>query len=573
MKVTSISRRGFFTAAGVAAGAVAMSGLAGCAPTASDAADKQEAGAIAGNDPSWIGADPEILDEEVVEKIECEVLIVGAGNAGMAAAATAANAGLDFVVCEKGHVVAESRHWLGAVNSKYTKEAGFEVDEGKLLNELSRYASGRCDQSVWRTWIRESGETVEFIVDAVAESGMKVFFDGEGHDLPSGGTDFYCPPVQHMVYDDGAPGPIPVAGDMSKVQRNKALENYINSRGYSVNYGYELVSLVVEQGRVSGAYFAVDGGYALVSASKGVLLATGGYAANVEMIRSLNPTMPNSVTTSTFSLNCDGSGIRAALRAGAIMDDNPSSMVFDRGIVKPGVDAGWDEDGIFPVSCMAPDAMLPGSQPFLKVNRFGKRFMNESAPYDWAVNAASKQPGKVFCTIMDSNAGADAARFATLGCSKVGTFLLNQGPVEAVFESQVSSGALIVANTLEELAAGIGVPEDEFLKTVERYNQLFDAQNDEDFGKEPHRLSAIRQAPYYGFWIGGELFATLDGLQINSDMQVLAEDHLPIEGLYAAGDCSGSVFCDNYPEYIVGCACGRTVTFGRHAVLHMAGLI
>lgn len=563
------TRRQFLTAIGAAA---AAAGLAGCsanhAPAETNLSDTGIDEGI-----SWVGTDPTIGEDEIIESLSCDILIIGAGQAGMVAAATAAAEGLDFIICEKGGAVAASRHWMGAVNSAFAKQAGCEVDEERLLNEMSRYASGRCDQAVWRTWIKESGETVEFVADAVAESGMQLFFDGEGNENPAGGTSFYTPAVQHMVFDDGAPGPIPVAGDMSNVQRNQALENYITSRGYAVRYGHEMVSLVQDGSRVTGAYFQTGDGYVLVNAAKGVLLATGGYAANTDMVRALNPTMPNGVTTSSFEPGNTGDGIRAALRIGALMDENPASMVFDRGIVAPGVDAGWDESGEYPLSCMAQDAMMPGSQPFLKVNRFGKRFFNESAPYDWAINASSKQPGGVFCSIMDANAGADAARFSTLGCSKVGTFLLNQGPVEAVFGPLVEDGRLIVADTLEELADGLGLPKETFLATVERYNDLYDKQKDEDFGKEAYRLSAIRQAPFYGFWIGGELFTTLDGLQINADMQVLGQNREPIEGLYAAGDCSGSLFCDNYPEYIVGCACGRTITFGRHAVRHMAGLV
>ena len=81
----------------------------------------------------------------------------------------------------------------------------------------------------------------------------------------------------------------------------------------------------------------------------------------------------------------------------------------------------------------------------------------------------------------------------------------------------------------------------------------------------------MRTAPFYGTWFGGSILTTGDGLRINEDMQVLDASTKPIEGLYAAGDCSGSMWANNYPEYIVGCACGRTLTFARHAVRHIAG--
>ncbi|MFR1639793.1 MAG: FAD-binding protein, partial [Eggerthellaceae bacterium] len=96
------------------------------------------------------------------------------------------------------------------------------------------------------------------------------------------------------------------------------------------------------------------------------------------------------------------------------------------------------------------------------------------------------------------------------------------------------------------------------------YNAQFDAQKDDDFGKEAYRLSALRTPPFYGCWFGGSMLTTLDGLRINKDCQVLDADDQVIDGLYAAGDVSGSFFSGNYPEYIVGCASGRTSTQGRH---------
>ena len=110
-----------------------------------------------------------------------------------------------------------------------------------------------------------------------------------------------------------------------------------------------------------------------------------------------------------------------------------------------------------------------------------------------------------------------------------------------------------------------------FLEQVERYNQQFDAQVDDDYGKEAYRLSAIRTAPFYGLWFGGTLLTTIDGLRINSECQVLDEKGAAIEGLYAAGDVSGSFFSGNYPEYIVGVASGRSSTQGRHVARKLGG--
>ena len=129
------------------------------------------------------------------------------------------------------------------------------------------------------------------------------------------------------------------------------------------------------------------------------------------------------------------------------------------------------------------------------------------------------------------------------------------------------------ADTLEELGGLLGFEGEaleQFLATCERYNELFDAQEDADFGKEAYRLSELRTPPFYGCWFGGSLLGTLDGIRINSKMQALDENYEVVPGLYAAGDASGSFFNTNYPEYIPGLAASRSVTEGRRCVKMIA---
>ncbi|MFQ9180492.1 MAG: FAD-binding protein [Eggerthella lenta] len=183
----------------------------------------------------------------------------------------------------------------------------------------------------------------------------------------------------------------------------------------------------------------------------------------------------------------------------------------------------------------------------------------------------------MFCQVFDSNLKEDVKRFSTIGCSRQTQQLLAKEadtPLDEIYADQLEKGTMVKADTVEELADKLGFQgeaKEAFLTEVEKYNGFYDAQEDADFGKEAYRLSELRTAPFYGIWYGGSLLTTVDGLRINEDMQVLNAESQPIEGLYAAGDCSGSIFGNNYPEYIVGCACGRTITFARHAVRHMVG--
>ena len=141
----------------------------------------------------------------------------------------------------------------------------------------------------------------------------------------------------------------------------------------------------------------------------------------------------------------------------------------------------------------------------------------------------------------------------------------------------VDGGAemMMKADTLDELADMLGFEGDNkaaFLQQIDDYNALVDSGEDTQFGKEPHRLSRIDTAPFYGCWYGGSLLTTTDGLRIDKDMRVLDENDNVIEGLFAAGDVSGCFFSDNYPEYLVACACGRTCTEGRHAAKYIAAM-
>ena len=118
----------------------------------------------------------------------------------------------------------------------------------------------------------------------------------------------------------------------------------------------------------------------------------------------------------------------------------------------------------------------------------------------------------------------------------------------------------------------LGLPVDKFTSTVERYNELYDKQNDEDFGKPAYRLSAIRTAPFYGCWLGASLLCSMQGISITENCQAKDSNNEPIPGLYITGDMSGSFFANNYPCLMAGVAMGRTLTFAMKAVKQMAGL-
>ena len=206
--------------------------------------------------------------------------------------------------------------------------------------------------------------------------------------------------------------------------------------------------------------------------------------------------------------------------------------------------------------------------------RRSERFANESSPYNDIVYAAAHQPGRVYAQIHDDNWYEDVQRFHTIGCSAQ---TRNGGPdyVLPKMEEAEAAGCFFRADTLDELADKLGFTgeaKDTFLATVERYNELYDAQEDTDFGKPAYRLSAIRKAPFYGCWLGASLLTTEQGIAINEKGQALDTNNQPMPGLYVTGDMSGSFFANNYPCLMAGVAMGRTMTFAIKAIKQMAGL-
>ena len=531
-----------------------------------------------GDANDWLGTEPDIDETAITETVDTDILIVGAGNGGMFAAAYAAANGLNFRVIEQNANVQDTRHWYGAVDSAAAKEAGEPAtDKAKLLSEISRYASGKCDQRVVKTWINESAAMHDFMRSILEDkygwvcdftSGSEAAWPAENAEH---NTDYLYPVQEHNYM---------ASESASGTPRNELLLQYIQELGYDVDFKTSLAKLEKNSdGRITGviAQSTEDDHFIRYNANKGVLLACGGFPGNPYMMEQLDPLGTSVTTACSYSPADKGYGIRAAVWAGANLDKEAAPMLFDRGIVAPGVDGGYvASDSAFGGKAFPGPIRQynPGTQPFLKVNRNGERFANESSPYNDIVYAAAHQPGRVYAQICDANILEDAKRFHTIGCSAQ-TRNGGEKYIQGKMDEAIEAGALFKCDTLDELADKMGftgAAKDTFLATVERYNELYDKQNDEDFGKPAYRLSAIRTAPFYGCWLGASLLTTEQGIAINEKGQALDTNNQPMEGLYITGDMSGSFFANNYPCLMAGVAMGRTLTFAMKAIKQMAGL-
>ena len=555
--LASPTRRSFVTAAAVTA---ALSPLATAVPALAAGNTSSDAASTGTSDaPEWLGEPPAVTDADCTETVDTEVLVVGAGDSGLFAAVTAAEEGAHVLLVdcmEKGFGIRCSA--LGAIDSSLQQANGVTIDKTEIINDVAHYADGMCDMRIWKMWADESGETVSWYIDHCAKSGA-VTVENE-YNMPEG-TRYRMWPTGHAS----------IGTEMKWAAEPAMLDYFISYLGSfegCEHRGYtKLEKLIVEGGKVVGAYCATSensDAHIRVNASKGVVVATGGYVLDNDMMRALQPEVIDGLSNFFTSSYVHGDGIRACLWAGAAMEPTHTSLVFDRGAVHPDVALGNPFAGNVGQNCLQ-------SQPFLKVNSCGERFCNESSPYDYVFHAASKFADKAWYPVWDANYLEDVDRFHTIGCStqlirEGGDHLMGNEPeaVTASVEAAVEEGTCVKADTLEELAEKLGINVDNFLATVERYNKLFDAQEDVDFGKEAFRLSAVREAPFYGLKLGGVALCTLDGVQITPECEALAADGGVIEGLYVIGNDAGNKYNRTYPNFAAGLNAGLAATMGRH---------
>ena len=237
-----LSRRTFL-GLGAAAAALAGAGLAGCAPQA--APSKEDEAAAAAND--WLGEEPEIPEDEIVETVDTEVLVCGAGTSGLFAACAAAEEGAKVVCLEKGAIGGGVRDNLGSINSRLQREAGCEIDENEICNDLVRYANGYCNPRLYHLWAQNSGEAIDWYQDRLEEAGFELFFEAANNAKPS-------------VCKHWATGHIPswpadaeFAGLKDVVNGKIVLGDYAESVGVDFRFTTPLVRLLHEDGKVTGA--------------------------------------------------------------------------------------------------------------------------------------------------------------------------------------------------------------------------------------------------------------------------------------------------------------------------------
>ncbi len=200
---------------------------------------------------------------------------------------------------------------------------------------------------------------------------------------------------------------------------------------------------------------------------KGVILTTGGYSANVDLLMEWNP-LSLKKNVYNDSPRSNGAGITSALNVGAIRDEEPAETIFDRGLVP----VGKKTEDMYYQTATYDHWLWIGSYPFLKVNLRGERFANESVPYQFIVNAAAKEPGYLYAMIWDDNNAEALEKVHMLGCARYGFpgYMKDKEAFVADTEQHVKDSLVVKADTLEELAKKLNLPADKLKEAVANNN-------------------------------------------------------------------------------------------------------
>ncbi|KUG03741.1 twin-arginine translocation pathway signal precursor [hydrocarbon metagenome] len=549
-----ISRRKFIQGTAIGAVGLASAGmLAGCSPKDETPSDGQ---AGAGTKWSWETKPDPIPASEIKKTVDTEVLVVGAGLAGTVAVLSAHEAGAKTLLIDKNDTWAARGGHITAFGTKLQQELGIKVDYRQVVRRWVYWAQGRCKEDLLWLFAEKSGACFDWVRDQVEPRGLKIaLWDGYFK-----GPDYTEYPVTHFFYQDGTnfiyqDGNIEGAGNGVLLP---ILEQIIKENGIEIHYKTPAVQLIRDgNGPVTGIIAGEAGNYTQYNASKGVIIATGDYASDKEMVERYDPFALQADSQIYFPNKCNtGDAHKMAMWAGGAMQKvEPHAAVIH-------LESGAQ------------------SYAFLHVNALGNRFKNEDVNTQSKSCSKEYEPDGIAWTIYDADglsqvkqqidAGLGGGLFFGQTFQRIGTEF-DLAAEQQILDLHLSNGKVKTANTLEELAEKIGVPVDNFVATVNRYNEIVAAKNDVDYGKRAELLTPIVKAPFYAGTLMSTVLTMVGGLRTNTNLNVLDEDDKPIEGLYVAGSAAGDFFANDYPTICPGIGHGRCITFGRLAGIIAAG--
>ncbi|MGV8083115.1 MAG: FAD-dependent oxidoreductase [Coriobacteriia bacterium] len=567
-KGTSLTRRAFLKTSAAGLGGAAIVGVLGSTSEAF-AADAADAKTMAGT--SNAGADP-IASVGIPAKwtSEADIVIVGAGGAGLSAAVTAAEAGAKVIVLEKnafaGGDSSIAMLFEGFVPSKWLKSLGLWGDELSNPKLIADRFTGMSATTVYGL-ADPKDPSLGLPVAALGPSigvdymGVQDAFNNIYTPTPICGRDSayvrrifsaQAETIDWLQEDMGVqfstkqvaglpiPGMMHCPIDPAHPEEDWEYWDPHNGRGFTeplFDKAYKLGvtfymstpadGLVVDDtGRVVGVRGSYEGQDVFVK-GKAVLLTVGGFAANRDMLFEYCTKDRAESARAWSGPWATGDGIRMAQALGAKTHMMEEIEIWDGGAMR--------ELGSHAVYS-APNQLV--RQKSLTVNNKGKRFFSEGQyrGYYFSYQSAQTiaQPNHESATLFDAECISREdiiKKFSPWVCEYPCNWF------DSDFKKYLEEGVILKADTIEELAKLLGYPEDNLVATVNRYNELCEAGYDEDFFKDAQYLHPIKTAPFYAVkQIGGSCFNTWGGLVVDEEFRVVDEKLDPIPGLYSAGE-------------------------------------
>ena len=512
----------------------------------------------AGGNIESLKTESESNSESKIEEVETDVVVVGAGAAGSLAALSASNNGASVILLEKAGTVSGAGTMAGglfAADSNQQKESGKEVDKKWLYDQYVKDSSYYANSRLITKITDEAGETVNYL----EENGVNLLLmdSGAGAQYAHVGM-----PATIHYYQDGGSVAIQTLHD-------KFIEN-----GGQVLYETPGTELIFDKdNKVSGVIAKKSDGTTLRINAKSVVLATGGFGGNSEMMSEVFGEKAGTGLIGTAT----GDGLNMAWSAGAAEEGIEVAQWFG---MKYGQEAKQMEDSSKLTELVR--------NPLLFVNNRGERFCNEEEAYESAALGTymyNQPDGDMYIILNDSIIKEVAEKgLAEVFADRWGhlygqglTYIesghvkdldamaeANRTPYDytSTIEDAVKCGVAFEANTIEELAKLIDAPY--LVEEVKNYNEMCKSGEDTQFYKDSKYMYDLEEGTFYAVKVDLRCLGTLGGVKINEDIQAVDEEGNAIENLWVAGSDAGGLYGNNYVMFEGG-TLGFAYTSGRLA--------
>jgi 2-polyprenyl-6-methoxyphenol hydroxylase-like FAD-dependent oxidoreductase len=548
-----LSRRGFLKAGGVAVGTVVLGGVAGCGkddtkivtvnPTNSSCSGSDELPGRSytfqsdkyGTDAPVSFVSGTIPSSSITKTYSCDVVVVGAGQFGGCAAASALDQGANVIMIEKMSSGRAAGVDFAVVNAPVQTAAGITLNVDDLVHELNAISSYRSRPELHMMWATKSAEALAWYEGVVQSKGYVGATTTTATKHGWGQLEF----PTNLNFSLGA-------GD-----RIAALATYITNKGGTILYNTPACQLIrtSSTGPVTGVIAKASGGNYIQINATSVILATGGYEANTaRMMKYITHGDMAFYSSGAIGENA-GDGHEMGLAVGAYEQDSQHALLID-----PGGILGTEAIVGFP-----PMLLFLMGTPLMRVSVNGRRFTNEDLPVSGISALNATLPKFCHWVVFDSNLASTLNQIGS--GSTYSTYTAN-------IAGLLSAGDAVQANDLGELAQKMNVDVDAFTDEVTRYNGFVAAGSDDDFHLNPAYLAAIATPPFTAVRNGTNMLCSVCGLMVNRYSQVIQPDGNIISGLYAGGNCAGGFYTTSYPHSVPGHSLGRCMTFGYLAGMH-----